>query len=206
VREPHGFKAHLWVLGIEARAVGEGVSTASGGLRARSTAAGWLRWCSGEGKMAWELREVEAVLMVGDVGVERVWVGGSAVGWSSPGFKRGGGGVLQRGSEERAKERVKSNPGVLVVLRRAKDRELGLWFGLSTAASRWRPPGWFWKRRGCVARPRSSSARQQEGEEVVRDAWVPARGELMAGMAGKASAAALSVASAARTEQGGGRW
>jgi len=50
--------------------------------------------------MAWELREVEAVLMVGDVGVERVWVGGSAVGWSSPGFKQGGGGVLRRGSEE----------------------------------------------------------------------------------------------------------
>ena len=45
-----------------------------------------------------------------------------------------------------------------------------------------------------MARPRSSSARQQEGEEVVRDAWVPARGELMAGKAGKASAAALSVA------------
>ena len=43
-------------------------------------------------------------------------------------------------------------------------------------------------------------------EEVVRDAWVPAHGGLMAGMAGKASAAALSVASAARTEQGGGRW
>ena len=80
MREPHGCKAHLWVLGIEARAVGEGVSTASGGLRARSTAARWLRWCSGEGKMAWELREVEAVLMVGDVGVERVWVGGSAAG------------------------------------------------------------------------------------------------------------------------------
>ena len=59
---------------------------------------------------------------------------------------------------------------------------------------------------GRVARPRSSSARQQEGEEVVRDAWVPAHGVLMAGMAGKASAAALSVASAARTEQGGGRW
>jgi len=30
-------------------------------------------------------------------------------------------------------------------------------------------------------------------EEVVRDAWVPARGKLMAGMAGKAPAAALSV-------------
>ena len=59
---------------------------------------------------------------------------------------------------------------------------------------------------GRVARPRSSSARQQEGEEVVRDAWVPAHGEVMAGKAGKALAAALSVASAARTEQGGGRW
>ena len=35
-----GSKAHLWVLGIEARVVGDGVSTASGGLRARSTAAG----------------------------------------------------------------------------------------------------------------------------------------------------------------------
>ena len=34
----------------------------------------------GRGEKAWELREVEAVLMVGDVGVERVWVGGSAVG------------------------------------------------------------------------------------------------------------------------------
>ena len=45
-----------------------------------------------------------------------------------------------------------------------------------------------------VARPGSSSARQQEGEEVVRDAWVPAHGEVMAGKAGKASAAALSVA------------
>ena len=35
-----GSKAHLWVLGIKARAVGDGVSMASGGLRARSTAAG----------------------------------------------------------------------------------------------------------------------------------------------------------------------
>ena len=55
-----------------------------------------------------------------------------------------------------------------------------------------------------VARPGSSSARQQEGEEVVRDAWVPAHGEVMAGKAGKASAAALSVASAARSRAG--RW
>ena len=71
------------------------------------------------------------------------------------------------------------------MLRRAKDRELGLWFGLSTAAARWRPAGWFWKRRGGVARGGGASARQQAGEEVVRDAWAPARGELMAGKAGK---------------------
>ena len=37
-----------------------------------------------------------------------------------------------------------------------------------------------------VARPGGSSARQQEGEELRGDAWVTARGELMAGMAGKA--------------------
>jgi len=51
VREPHGFKAHLWVLGIEARAVGGGMSTASGGLRARSTAAGGSGevWAMGSG-------------------------------------------------------------------------------------------------------------------------------------------------------------
>ena len=107
-------------------------------------------------------------------------------GVSLPGFKRGGGGVLRRGSEGRGNGRVKSNPRVLVVLRRAKDRELGLWFGLSTATLRWRPPGRFWARRGCVARGGGSNARQQEGEELAGDAWKPAHGELMAGKAGKA--------------------
>ena len=57
----------------------------------------------GRGEKAWELREVEAVLMVEDVGVERVWVGGSAVGWSSPAFGVSGGGVLGRGVRELAK-------------------------------------------------------------------------------------------------------
>ena len=85
------------------------------------------------------------------------------------------------------------------MLRRAKDRELGLWFGLSTAATRWRPAGQFWKRRGAWQGKKRASARQQEGEEVVRDAWAPAHGEVMAGKTGKASAAALSVASAARS-------
>ena len=37
-----------------------------------------------------------------------------------------------------------------------------------------------------VARPGSSSAMQQEGEELRGDAWVAAHGELMAGKAGKA--------------------
>ena len=66
----------------------------------------------GRGEVAWELREVEAVLRVGAVGVERVWGGGSAAGWSSPGFKQGGGGVLRRGSEERGNGRAKSISGV----------------------------------------------------------------------------------------------
>src|SRR6185437_13458539 len=123
--------------------------------------------------------------MVGDVGVERVWVGGSAAGWSSSAFTVERRRVLGSGRGERAKGRVKWNPGILVVLRRAKERELGLWFGLSTATSRWRPPGRFWARRGGVARGGGASARQQAGEELVRDAWVPAHGGLMAGMAGK---------------------
>ena len=54
------------------------------------------------GEVAWELREVEAVLRVGVVGVERAWVGGSAVEWSSPAFGVSGG-VLGRGVRELAK-------------------------------------------------------------------------------------------------------
>ena len=160
----------------------------------------------GRGEMAWELREGEARLMVGAVGVERVWGGGSAAGWSSPGFKQGGGGVLRRGSEERARERGEWVSGVPLLLGRSLEESGGLCRGRSTATPRWRPSGRFWKRRGRVARPGGSSAKQQEGEEVVRDAWAPAHGGVMAGMAGKASAAALSVASAARSRAGRGRW
>ena len=53
--------------------------------------------------------------------------------------------------------------GLLVVLRRAKDRELGLWFRLSTAAARWRPAGQFWKRRGAWLGREGSSARLEGG-------------------------------------------
>ena len=41
-------------------------------------------------------------------------------------------------------------------------------------------------------------------EEVVRDAWVPARGELMAGMAGKAPAGGAVGGWRREAEQGGG--
>ena len=156
------------------------------------------------GEVAWELREVEAVLKVEAVGVERVWGGGSAAGWSSPAFGVSGGGVLGRGVRELAKRGGEKSAGLLVVLRRAKDRELGLWFGLSTAAARWRPPGRFWARRGRVARGGGSSARQQEGEELAGDAWEPAHGELMAGKAGKASAGGAVGGRRREAEQGGG--
>ena len=140
----------------------------------------------GRGETVWELREGEARLMVGAVGVERVWGGGSAAGWSSPGFKRGGGGVLRCGSEERARERGEWVSGVPLLLGRSLEESGGLCRGRSTATSRWRPSGRFWARRGAWHGKERASARQQEGEEVVRDAWAPAHGELMAGKAGKA--------------------
>jgi len=42
--------------------------------------------------------------MVGAIGVERVCGGGSAAGGARRGFERSGGGVLERGVEELAKE------------------------------------------------------------------------------------------------------
>src|SRR6185312_12940639 len=105
--------------------------------------------------------------------------GGAGLQWrlrggvSSPAFQRGGGGVLRCGSENRAKERAKSTPGVLVGLGRSLEGRGGRCPGLSTAASRWRPSGWLWKRRGAWQGKKRASARQQEGEEVVRDAWAP---------------------------------
>ena len=112
------------------------------------------------GEVAWELREVEAVLKVGAVGVERVWGGGSAAGWSSPAFGVSGGGVLGRGVRELAKRGGEKSAGLLVVLRRAKDRELGLWFGLSTAAARWQP-----------AVVSGHVAREVEGQREAKERW-----------------------------------
>ena len=80
MREPHGFKAHLWVLGIEARVVGKVDVDGERRLADSELGGGTALVRFGRGEKTWELREVEAVLMVGDVGVERVWVGGSAAG------------------------------------------------------------------------------------------------------------------------------
>ena len=55
-----------------------------------------------------------------------------------------------------------------------------------------------------MARGGGSSARQQEGEELVRDAWAPAHGGVMAGMAGKSSAGGAVGGRRREAEQGGG--
>ena len=64
------------------------------------------------------------------------------------------------------------------MLRRAKDRERGLWFGLSTAAARWQPAVVS----GRVAREVEG---QREAKERWRrlwgDAWAPARRKKAAG-------------------------
>ena len=46
------------------------------------------------------------------------------------------------------------------MLRRAKDRELGLWFGLSTAAARWQP-----------AVVSGRVAREGEGQREAKEQW-----------------------------------
>ena len=86
---------------------------------------------------------------------------------------------------------------------RSLEESGGLCRGRSTAASRWRPTGRFWKRRGGVARGGGSSARQQEGEELVRDAWAPAHGGVMAGKAGKALHGGAVGGRRREAEQGG---
>ena len=60
---------------------------------------------------------------------------------SLPGFERSGGGVLERGSEEKVKELSDYLAGVLVVLMRARGESGGLYPVLSTVAARWRPAG-----------------------------------------------------------------
>ena len=78
----------------------------------------------------------------------------------SPACGLDGGGVLECGSEEKAKGRGELVEGVLVVPLRARDWALGLCPELSTAAARWRPAG----ARCCVAR----QGRHSEGKKRWR--------------------------------------
>ena len=79
--------------------------------------------------------------------------GGAGLQWrlrggvSSPAYQRGGGGVLRRGSEDRAKGCTKSSPGICVVLGRSLEEGGGFCSVLATATARWRRRGRFWARR-----------------------------------------------------------
>ena len=90
------------------------------------------------------------------------------------------------------------------MLKRSLEEDGVLCSGRSTAATRWRPSGRFWALRGGVARGGGASARQQAGEELVRDAWAPAHGGVMAGKAGKSSAGGAVGGRRREAEQGGG--
>ena len=143
--------------------------------------------------------------MVGAVGVERVWGGGSAAGWSSPGFKRGGGGVLRCGSEERARERGEWVSGVFEVPVRTLEESGGLCRGALHGDVAVAAVGEVLGAAGRVAREREGQ-REATGGGGGRPRRVGASARRrMAGMAGKASAAALSVASAASTRAERGR-
>ena len=89
-----------------------------------------------------------------------------------------GGGVPGSGvgeSENKRRERV---AGLFAVLKRARDRGLGLYGELATAASRWRP-------RGGSGRMAREGKGQREAKERWRrlwgDAWAPARRKKAAG-------------------------
>ena len=56
---------------------------------------------------------------------------------------------------------------------------------------------------GFPARGGGASARQQAGEELVRDAWAPAHGGVMAGKAGKALHGGAVGGRRREVEQGG---
>jgi len=108
----------LWrLLGREMMAGGVR-STASGGRWRSEHGGGVAPVGFGRGKRAGELREVEARLKEGSARADWVCSGGSAAGVSSSEFTRGGGDVLRRGSEERARERGEWVYGVPLLLGR----------------------------------------------------------------------------------------
>ena len=78
--ELHGFKAHHRVVLGCGEGLGGGGSTEQGGSAAEATDGEGAPVRFGRGEAVWELREDEARLMVGAIGVERVWGGGSTAG------------------------------------------------------------------------------------------------------------------------------
>ena len=112
-----------------------------------------------------------------------IWAGtgggvSSTAAWAHRRLADGGGGVPGSGvgeSENKRRERV---AGLFAVLKRARDRGLGLCGELATAALRWRPRGGF----GRVAREEKG---QREAKERWRrlwgDAWATARRKKAAG-------------------------
>ena len=73
-------KAHLWVVLGCGEGLRGGGSTEQGDSAAEATDGEGAPVRVGRGEVAWELREVEARLMVGAIGVEWVCGGGSAAG------------------------------------------------------------------------------------------------------------------------------
>ena len=78
--ELHRFKTHHWVVLGCGKGLGGGGSTEQGGSVAEASDGEGAPVRIGRGKRAGELREVEARLNMGAIGVERVCGGGSAVG------------------------------------------------------------------------------------------------------------------------------
>ena len=104
--ELHGFKAHHRVVLGYGERLGGGGSTEQGGSAAEANDGEVTPVEDGRREVARELREREAKLFAWSIWAERLWNSGATAGWSSSAFKRGGGAVLGRGGEERAKERT----------------------------------------------------------------------------------------------------
>ena len=73
MREPHGCKAHLWVLGIEAGVVGKVDVDGERRLAELGYGGGVTPVKDGRREVARELREREAKLFAWSIWAERLW-------------------------------------------------------------------------------------------------------------------------------------
>ena len=161
----------FWWVWVEEEAAGARASTASSGGGARATAAGWLRWRLGEEEGSVSCAGPRWSLLGGQRGRRRAAVAAPRRRQACRGCGWSGGGVLERGSEEKAKERGEWVAGVFVVLLRERRKRRALsWPGHGdgeVAAG-----GRFWAR----GTERRALARGKRALETVgHDAWVPAQ-------------------------------